>query len=249
MSTGDGPVAPRLVTVAHGTRHGPGNDVAREICAAAAARLGVPGTSAYVELAEPLLTDVVATTPGPGVVVPLLLSTGFHVRSDLPAMLAGSAYLLGRRLGPHALLASAMADRLREAGAEPGCPVVLVAAGSSDPLATPDLVRAADLLGTAWGAPARVATLSGRGERPAEVVRPGDAVAPYLLAGGFFSRRLADEARAAGAGVVAGVIGAHDAVIDLVVRRARALLDVSAIPGAGPDATVGTDPRVRPHHG
>ena len=77
------------------------------------------------------------------------------------------------------------------------------------------------LLGLLWGGPVRVATLSGLGDRPADVVRPGDAVAPYLLAPGFFARRCTDEARAAGATVVADVLGAHPCVVELVAHRAQ----------------------------
>ncbi len=101
-----------------------------------------------------------------------------------------------------------------------------MAAGSSDPLATRDLLRAAELLGRSWGAPVRLATMSGQGRRVVEVVRPGDAVSPYLLATGFFARRLREESLAAGAEVVAEVIGPHEQVVDLVVRRAQTLAAV-----------------------
>jgi sirohydrochlorin ferrochelatase len=124
-----------LVTVAHGTRTATGNEVARELTGLAAARLGLPGVAAYVELAEPLLSDVAASAGGrgeAGVVVPLLLSTGMHVRSDLPAMVSGSSLRLGRQLGPHPLLASAMVARLLSAAVVPGSPVVMVAAGYFD---------------------------------------------------------------------------------------------------------------------
>ncbi|GGO72828.1 sirohydrochlorin chelatase [Nocardioides deserti] len=215
-----------LVTVAHGTRTAAGNEVAREVTALAAARLGLAGVAAYVELAEPLLSDVAAAAAArgeAGVVVPLLLSTGMHVRSDLPAMVRGSSLRLGRQLGPHPLLASAMVSRLVGAGVEPGSPVVMVAAGSTDPLAVRDLERSAELLGRAWGTPVRWATLTGLGPRPADVVRRGDAVAPYLLATGFFDRRLRETCLDAGASLVADVIGPHPLVVDLIVSRASAL--------------------------
>lgn len=217
----------RLVTVAHGTRRTTGNAVAREVTAAAGERLGMDAVGSYVELSEPLFEDVVAASPEPTVVVPLLLSTGFHVRQDLPRMAgrAGGPLLMGRRLGPHRLLAQLQAHRLREAGAVPGAGrLVLVAAGSSDELATRDLDRAAELLGREWGGDVEVATLSARGRRPAEVVRPGDLVSPYLLSPGFFADRARTESLAAGAALVADVMGPHPLVVDLLVRRARALL-------------------------
>ena len=218
----------RLVTVAHGTRKAAGNRVAVEITRLAAGRLGIDAVTSYVELCDPLLSEVMAASDVPTVVLPLLLSTGYHLRQDLPAAVAGAGgpVVLGRSLGPHALLADAQVDQLRSAGAEPGRPLVMVAAGSSDALATRDLDRAGELLARAWGAPVRVATLSGLGRRPEEVVRDGDCVSPYLLASGFFADRAARVARDAGAALVADVIGPHRLVVDLVVRRTRALLSI-----------------------
>lgn len=217
----------RLVTVAHGTRRASGNEVALAITAAAGERLELAAVGSYVELSEPLFEDVVAASAESTVVVPLLLSTGFHVRQDLPRMAgrAGGPLVMGRQLGPHRLLAEAQLERLREAGASPGeGRLVLVAAGSSDELATRDLDRAAELLARAWGDEVEVATLSARGRRPAEVVRPGDVVSPYLLSPGFFADRARDESLAAGAALVADVMGPHPLVVDLLVRRTRALL-------------------------
>ncbi|GGF53353.1 cobalamin biosynthesis protein CbiX [Marmoricola endophyticus] len=229
----DSPVTPRLVTVAHGTRKTPANAVAVRTTALAAQRMGIGAVTAYVELSTPLLGDVLAATAQPTVVLPMLLSTGYHLRHDLPRALEASAgpALLGRSLGPHALLARAQVSRLREAGAVPGSPLVMVAAGSSDELATRDLERAAQLLAHAWGASVRVATLSGRGERPEDVVRRGDCVSRYLLAGGFFADRLTRVARDAGAHAVAEVIGSHPDVVELVCRRTRALL-AARVPGS-----------------
>jgi sirohydrochlorin ferrochelatase len=216
-----------LVTVAHGTRTAAGNEVARVITRAAGERLGWPATTSYVELCPPLFADVVggaaAAVAAAVVAVPLLLSTGYHLRVDLPAAVAASpaTLTLAPALGPSAHLAAAQADRLRRAGARAGQPVVMVAAGSTDPRALDDLDRAAALLGQAWGEPVRLATLSGLGPRLAEVVREGDAISPYLLATGHFHRRAHHDALAAGADVVADVIGPHPRLVDLVVERAQ----------------------------
>lgn len=216
----------RLLTVAHGTRTTAGNLVAAEVTARAGERLGWPAATSYVELCAPLLTDAAAAVTEPTVVVPLLLSTGYHLRQDLPRAVAAAPsglVRLGSGLGPSPLLAAAQVDRLRAAGATPGQRVVMVAAGSSDPLATADLEGAATLLSQAWGGPVRLATLSGRGERLDRVVRAGDAVSTYLMATGHFHRTARHDALAAGASVVAGVLGPHPLVVDLVVARARAL--------------------------
>lgn len=220
--------AARLVTVAHGTRQAPGNQVARDLTAAAGELLGVPATAAYVELCGPSLPEVLSASDRPTVVVPLLLSTGHHVRHDLPAALAGARgpVTLGPPLGPHRLLAKAQAHRLLRSGARPGQRVVMVAAGSRDPLAAGDLTRAAALLAELWRGPVTVTTLDGIGRRPEEVVTPGCAVSPYLLAEGRFAARLRESC--AGAHAVADVLGPHGALRDLVVRRFRAAVrDVS----------------------
>lgn len=212
----------RLVTVAHGTRSGQGNAVALELTRLAGQALGVEAVTSYVELQRPLLAEALATSAEPSVVVPLLLSRGYHTRVDLPQALAtarGPA-LLTDALGPSAALAAAQVARLREAGAEPGQPLVLAAAGSQDPVAAEDLQAAAVLLGDLWGSECRLATMAA-GDIPV-VVRPGDAVSTYLLAPGFFARELGASARAAGAAVVSDVIGVHPAVVDLVAERVRA---------------------------
>ena len=213
----------KLVTVAHGTRHPTGNDVARALTIAAGERLGMAAVTSYVELSEPLFADVMAGLSEPAVVVPLLLSNGYHVAVDLPRAAAAASVpvTLGAALGPAPQLAVAQAERLREAGAIPGQRVVMVAAGSQDPAALPDLEAAVALLAEEWGGEVALATLGGAGQRPAEVERPGDAVSPYLLAPGHFAERAREESL--GAATIADVIGVHDAVVDLIVSRALGL--------------------------
>ena len=215
----------RLVTVAHGTRYAPGNAVARRLTELAGKKLGMPADVSYVELCAPSLPSVLAASRMPTVVVPLLLSTGHHVRCDLPEALtaaAGPVHLAGP-LGPHRLLAEAQASLLRAAGALQGQPVVLAAAGSRDPLAELDLREAVRLLAVTWGGPVSLATLSGPGPRPAEVVTPDHAVSPYLLAPGHFATRARDESAASRC--VADVLGAHPGVVARVVARAAEIAE------------------------
>lgn len=222
MSDVTGEASPPVVLVAHGTRHAPGNAVARELAVQVAGRSGRRVAAAYVELAAPLLDDVLADAPDGTVVVPLLLSGGFHVRHDLPTSVAGApgALHLAAPLGPDARLARVQGNRLRAAGARPGEPVVLLAAGSTDPAVDDDLARAGALLEAAWGGPVSVATLTGRGQRLAEVARPGVAVSPYLLAEGYFARRARAEAESVAAGPVAAVLGADPLIAELALVRA-----------------------------
>jgi sirohydrochlorin ferrochelatase len=216
----------RLVTVAHGTRNPAGNDVARELTRVAGAALGMRATAAFVELCEPSLPEVLASSAEPTVVVPLLLSTGHHVRHDLPEALghATGPVALGAHLGPDVLVARAQVDRLLHGGAVPGETVVMVAAGSRDPGSLQDLYAAAELLADEWGGPVSPATLGGLGPRPEEIVTPETAVSPYLLAEGFFAARLRE--RCAAAYAVADVIGPHPDLVRLVVERAAALASV-----------------------
>lgn len=187
----------------------------------------------WIELVDPgvpvVLADIAPDLAA--IVVPLLLSSGYHDRVDLPAAIAaarpGTAH--AAVLGPDPLLAVALADRLAEAGYTAGDAVVLAGAGSSDPDAVASVPVQAQLLAAELtlrdGVPAAVTVGFGSAASPtvAEALaaaRAGDAarvaIAPYLLAPGYFADRLGD----AGADLVAAPIGAHPALIDLVVRRA-----------------------------
>jgi sirohydrochlorin ferrochelatase len=213
----------RLVTVAHGTRTPAGNDVARDLTRRAGEVLGMPATAGFLELCEPSLEEVLSASAEPAVVVPLLLSTGHHVRHDLPSSLAAARgpVRLGPPLGPHHRITRAQVDRLVSAGAVAHQPVVVVAAGSRDPLAMRDLQVAVAMLRRAWAGPVSLATLSGLGPRPADVVTQDCAVSPYLLADGHFADVLRQSCASAYA--VADVLGPHPDVVTLVAERARAL--------------------------
>ncbi len=178
---------------------------------------------AWIELVEPDVRTALAALP-PGrrvVVVPLLLSSGYHDRVDIPAAVAAARPDAARAavLGPDPLLAGALADRLAEAGRRPGDAVVLAAAGSADPDAVAAVHAQAALLADVLDAPVTAAFGSAAEPDVATAVaaaRPGRvAIAPYLLAPGFFADRLAE----AGADVLAAPLGAHPAVIELARRR------------------------------
>lgn len=220
---------PALVAVAHGTRDAAGRKVVADLLDDV--RRGMPGVdviTAWLELVNPGLHEVMAGMEQPAVVVPLLLSTGYHVSIDVPsaATLSGAAVHVAAPLGPDRNLARAMTARLRAAGALPGDGVVLAAAGSTDPAGLADVEQAAAFLRSEWGPQVTFAYLSAAGpDVPAAVehLRQTGArrvcVAPYLLAPGRFSRRVMDLAAATGATTVAPVLGGHRLVTDLVVLR------------------------------
>lgn len=227
------PEVPRLVLVAHGsgdTGYRPvieaiGRSVADELRRRGMADGAVAVT--YLDHLKPRLSAV--ARPG-DVVVPLLLSTGFHATTDIPA--AAPRCAVAEVLGPDRRLALACADRLTEAGWRPDVSaghVVLAAAGSSDPEAQEQVRRTAQLLAEAVDAPVVAAYLSAASPPVADAVAGAGAVVPYLLAPG----RFADVARSSGPRFAADVIGDHPGVAAVAVDRYVAAAGFSA---AGPDA-------------
>ncbi|MDQ3763173.1 MAG: sirohydrochlorin chelatase [Actinomycetota bacterium] len=216
-----------VIIAAHGTRDPAGVAVARQLVVALRARLsGSLVLLAFVDVLGPAVREVVAGAPGPVTVIPAFLSSGYHVRTDVPREVTATGrrdVTVGAALGPHPLLVNAMWDRLRVAGWRHGDAVVLAAAGSSDPRAVADVrVAARQLSGkvgarvrvgfVATGAPGVVPLVAGL--RSAGELRV--AVASWLLAPGLFHRRLG----LAGADVVAAPLGAHPAVIDRLAQLA-----------------------------
>ncbi len=226
------PVPPvGLVTVAHGTRRLLANRTAAVLTERAAAVCGLPAATSYVELCRPSLASVVQRLRMPAVVVPLLLSTGHHLRSDIPAALGAAVrpVALAPALGPDPLLAGAQVLRLHEAGALPDQPVVMVAAGTRDPAGHRGLEIAVEMLAERWCGPVRLATLSGPGSRPGHLATPDSVVSPYLLAEGHFAAQA--RLQAASADRVAEVLGVCEPLVSLVVARARhALRDLADLP-------------------
>lgn len=210
--------------MAHGTRNPAGlNTVLQIVDAMRTARADLEVRFSWIELAEPDVPTALAAVP-PGrrvVVVPLLLSTGYHDRVDIPAAIRATRpdAVQAAALGPDPLLARALADRLAEAGRRPGDAVVLAAAGSADPDAVAAVHTQAELLAAELDTPVTAAfgsTAAPDVRTAVAAARPGRvAIAPYLLAAGFFADLLA----AAGADVLAAPLGAHPAVVALALRR------------------------------
>lgn len=225
--TDHAPAAPTLLALAHGTRDQEGIRAVRELTARV--RRLRPGTRvelAWLGLVEPTVSQALARLPGPVVAVPLLLARGYHVRTDIPALLTGpdtARVRVAPALGPSPRLAEAAAAQLARTGRPPGpTPVVLAAAGSTDPRARADTFHSAHLLADRLGAPVTAAFLGGTGPGPAAALaawrargHTDVAVAPHLLAPGFFMDRL----RGTGARWVGGALGPHEAVAELVWER------------------------------
>src|SRR4051812_31333362 len=126
---------PPLVLVAHGSTDPRFAAVVEAI--AADLRASAPHIDVrvgYLEHGPPHVADVVEPA---AVVVPLLLTAGYHVRVDLPAQATDvlvTDALVTDALGPDPRIAAVLAQRLREAGYDGG-PVTLAAAGGAGPRA------------------------------------------------------------------------------------------------------------------
>jgi sirohydrochlorin ferrochelatase len=240
--------APTLVAVAHGSRNQAAQANIRSLLAAVrAARPGLDVREAYVELAAPLLPDVLRGLAGDAVVVPLLLGNGYHIAHDVAWVTQfhrpGSG--VAPALGPDELLVDALADRLATAEApqkrdtllSEDRPVVLAVAGSSDPRSHADAGTVASMLATRLGRQVVAAYTSSRTPSVREAVaalraagHPAVSVATYLLSPG----RFATEVATCGADVVSAPLGVHPALVQLVLQRYdQARLSVPLSPSSG----------------
>lgn len=144
-----------LLLVGHGTRSAAG--VAEFLALAALVAAALPDVAVeagFLELSQPpagaALDRLVERGVDRVVVLPALLASAGHAKSDVPAvMLEGAdrhpavAFAYARPLGVDQRLVAVAAQRLAGAG---GRPVLLVARGTTDPDANADAYRAARLL-------------------------------------------------------------------------------------------------------
>jgi sirohydrochlorin ferrochelatase len=205
----------------HGTRAAAGLQTTRELRdAVAAARPDTDVELCYLDVVDPRLSAVLAADDRPAVVVPALLSTGFHVQHDIPDAIGQRPdTVLGRHLGPHPLLVDAMFDRLppHDDATGPAASTALVGAGSSRPEAHAELTATADLAGERTGGEVAVFTMAD--DLPAALAalpRPLQ-VLTYLLAEGQFVDTL--RAAAGTAARVGDPLGVHPALVQLVWAR------------------------------
>ncbi|MFD5710413.1 sirohydrochlorin chelatase [Streptomyces pharetrae] len=228
------PGPPALVVVAHGSRDPRALATVRALLdRVRALRPGLPVHLGHIELNEPLLPDTLAALGDrEAVLVPLLLSRGYHVKQDIPEMAAAAPTRtrLAAPLGPHPLLAATLHTRLTEAGwrtpateaERRATAVILAAAGSRDPDSATDTGRTAALLAARLGVPvvpayasaatptvdAAVRSLRARG-------RHRIAVASYFTAPG----RFATECAKAAPDIAADPLGAHPLMAELLLHR------------------------------
>lgn len=230
------PTVPVLVACSHGTDNLQGRQVVDQIVADVRALLpDVEVLQTFVDVQHPQVEEVLASVAHgrPAVVVPVLLSGGFHVHVDIAEAVAarvadGSPTVASTALGPDPRLAAVLLERLEGAGARAGDAVVVAAAGSSDERAAGDVEQVVAAVAEHWDGPVSVGYCSAAAPRvavAADLARAGRGggdhgrvvVASYLLAPGFFHDGLAR----AGAEIITAPLGAHPFLADIVADRYR----------------------------
>ncbi|GIH99700.1 sirohydrochlorin chelatase [Planobispora takensis] len=225
------------MAVAHGSRDPRAAATVEELLEAVRrSRPEIRVRAAYLDHSAPTLAGALSGLTE-AAVLPLLLTEAYHSRVDIPGALAEVATRQprlrvhrGTTLGPHPLLTDALERRLTEAGVAAGDPetaVVLFSAGSSDRRANATVAAiAADWSARRGWWSVSAAYASAAEPAPEQEVRrlleagaPRVVVSPYLLAPGYFADRTRERTLAAGAQIVADVLGAAPEVASVLLER------------------------------
>jgi sirohydrochlorin ferrochelatase len=229
---GLGPHPLRLVAVTHGVPSAANREaVIRLVDAVASERPDIGVSISFVDASNADVAAALAADAEPdAVIVPLVLSAGFHVRTGLSLGLdrIGGGGQLAAELGPDERIVSVLADRLVDLGLADGDAVLLAAAGSNDPRAVRECFETARRLGQRLGRPVTVGFIAAAIPRLPDAiemireVHPGSrvVVGPYLLAPGTFY----DAAAGAGGDVIADPLLLPDRpapreLVELVLER------------------------------
>ena len=170
----------------------------------------------HTDIAEALAAFV---TEANTVILPLVLSAGFHMRTGIAKgleRLEGFGAGLADELGPDDRLVRVLAERIEETGLGPADSVVLAAAGSSDARAVRECFETGRRLAVRLGRPVTVGFIAAAMPRLHDAidmvrdVHPGTrvVVGTYLLAPGNFN----DAVLGAGGDVVAAPLLLPDRV-------------------------------------
>lgn len=232
----DAMTTPALLAISHGTASPEGRSAVAALVSAVAQRLpDVRVRLGHVDVQQPDVAASLDALPAdqPVIVVPLLLSAGYHVRVDLKEQTAGRAGVtIAPALGPDPRLVDALLARLGPLDVTADDAVILAVAGSSDERANEDCRRIGAMLGERLGRVIAVGFLAAADPRLGTAVADARGravgrviVADYLLAPGYFhdlAVRLAD-----GSPVARPLLDDDEppaSVVDLVIDRYRAAL-------------------------
>jgi len=226
----------RLVAVTHGAPSAENREaVIRLVDAVASERPELDVSISFVDAANRDVAASLAAAAEPdAVIVPLVLSAGFHVRTGLSLGLdrLGGGAQLADELGPDDRLVAVLARRLLDLGIDEEDTVVLAAAGSNDPRAVRECFETARRLGQRLGRPVTVGFIAAAIPRLPDAiemireVHPGSrvVVGTYLLAPGTFY----DAATGAGGDLIAAPLllpaeSAPHELVELVLERYAAV--------------------------
>jgi len=237
-----------LLLVAHGSADPRAGATTRALArAVAAVRPGIDVRASFLDHAGPRPDDVLFALSRHGhrsaAVVPVLLTSAYHGRVDLPGVLArareGGLQLDASQsdvLGPvdgttHPLLLRALRRRLAEAGTGDTDGVVLIAAGTRDDTARGSVDVVAGELQADLGVPCRAGFASGSVVTAAVAVDElrdlgcrRVAIASYFLARGRLYDTAVSSARSRGALLPAAEpLGSDFDIARLVLERADAV--------------------------
>lgn len=220
--------APVLVGCSHGTDNLRGRAAIRSVLDdVRAARPDLDVREAFVDVQRPELDEVVEEVAAAGrgvVVVPLLLSVGFHVKVDVARAVARPGATASAPLGPDARLVAILLDRLSGVGLRRGDAIVLAAAGSTDPAAARAVEAVTAALADPLEQPVTIGYGAGAGPSVPEAVAAARAdvprggrvvVASYLLAPGYFHDRVLES----GADVVTAPLAPDVRLAEVVLAR------------------------------
>jgi sirohydrochlorin ferrochelatase len=225
-------VTTAVVAASHGTSSLEGQVAVRRLVDRVRARLEAPVLGCHVDVEQPDVPSALsaaADIADRALIVPLLLSAGYHVFVDLTESAAAAPLptAVSGALGPDLRLVDVLERRLRETGMRGDDTIVLAAAGSSDARAVRDCRTMGALLAARIGRPVSVGFISAAEPPLTEAVSRARSasgggrvvVATYLLAPGYFAS-LAGQAGAEA--LTAPLLTAHstpDELVDLVLDR------------------------------
>jgi sirohydrochlorin ferrochelatase/(2Fe-2S) ferredoxin len=204
-----------VLLVGHGSRREKSNEQVRTLAAALEQRLSIPVDAAYLELAEPAITeaiDALAPTVSQVSVVHLSLFAASHVKQDVPLAIEQArgahpelSINNGAHLGVHPAILDLLDSRVAAVESDLGVDrttddvaVVLCARGSSDPDSNADVYKLARLLHEGRPFASVDASFIGVTEPVLEDTlhdlskrRPdGIVVVPYMLGDGVLTKRI-----------------------------------------------------------
>lgn len=160
-----------VLLVGHGSRSAAGRGELMDLAALVASADDAAVEAGFLELCDPTAAASLDRLVDQGArriaVVPLMLNSAGHAKSDVPAVVLearsrhpGVSLIYARPLGVSHVTISLGLERIRVAGGE-GAPLLVVARGTSEPEANADAARVARLLAEGARAPLVVTGYSG----------------------------------------------------------------------------------------